>query len=86
MGGGLLLGLVGLFEIIGGIIGIRAARDATKSGLFYAISLISLILSIVGIIVSIATAGFHFANLTSIILPALMFYCAGNIRKQGRNC
>lgn len=81
---GILLAVLGLIEIIAAILGIRAARDARKSGAFYFISLVSFLFAILGIIASIPAGGFHLATLGSIILPALMFYCARNIRKQGR--
>lgn len=81
---GLLLGILGVIEIIGGVLGIRAARDAKKYGPFYVISLISFVLSILGFIVSIVNTGFHLSSIGSMILPALMFYCARNIKSQAR--
>ena len=81
---GLLLGLLGLIEIIGGALGLRAARDAKKYKPFYIISLISFVFSILGFIVTIVSTGFHLSSIGSMILPALMFYCAGNIKSQAR--
>lgn len=80
---GLCLVALGIFECIGGIIGIRAARDPRRSGLFYIISLISMIFAILNLITSIAANGFQLSSLLGVVLPVLMYISARKIREQG---
>lgn len=81
---GLCLVALGIFECISGIIGIRAARDPRRSGLFYILSLISMIFAILNMITSIAANGFHLSSIIGVVLPVLMYISARNIRDQGR--
>ena len=80
---GVLMMLCGLLQILTGLVGIRATRDAGKSGLFYNMALASLIINIASILGSIAATGFSVAILFTIILPVLMFICARRLRMQG---
>jgi amino acid permease len=81
---GLCLVAMGIFECISGIIGIRAARDPRRSGLFYTLSLISMIFAILNMITSIASNGFQLSSIIGVVLPVLMFISARKIREQGR--
>ena len=74
----------GLLALISGIIGIRAARDATKAGLFYFISLFSLIINVLSFIGAVRSNGFQASDLVSLVMPVLMFIAARNIRNEGR--
>lgn len=80
---GVLMMLCGLLQILTGLVGIRAARGAGKSGLFYNMALATLIGNIASILGSIAATGFSVAILFTIVLPALMYICARRIRMQG---
>lgn len=82
---GLCLVAMGIFECISGIIGIRAARDPRRSGLFYILSLISMIFAILNTITSIAANGFQISSLFGLVLPVLMYISARKIREQGMN-
>ena len=71
-----------LFDLILGILCVRAARDATKIGPVFVVAVIDMILTAVGIILGIVTKSFSWTSLFSLILPALVLYAANNIRKQ----
>ena len=83
------LGLVSLFTgaigLLEGILGIRAANDNQKIMPVWVLSLIGLIGSVVGVVMSIANGsiGAQAVNLIAMLAgSALMFWVANNIKRQ----
>ena len=74
--------LSGAFSLLLGFLGIRAAKDASKIGPVYILALLSLIISVVNLFVGIFGGNFSIQSLIEIVPPALMFWCAGNVKKQ----
>lgn len=74
--------LSGAFSLLLGFLGIRAAKDASKIGPVYILAMLSLIISVVNLFVGIFGGNFSIQSLIEIVPPALMFWCAGNVKKQ----
>ena len=81
---GFIIALIvaGVFSLICGILGVRAAKDANKIKPVFILACISLAIALIGNIVSIVGGNFSVGNLTELIPPALMAICANNVRKQ----
>lgn len=79
---GIFSGALGLLE---GILGVRAANDSSKIMPVWVLTLISLILNVVGLIMVIINGTFASQALTyvfALVLAALMFWVANNIKNQ----
>ena len=74
--------ITGALSIFLGFLGIRAAKDASKIGPVYIVAMLSLIISVVNLFVGIFGGNFSIQSLIEIVPPALMFWCAGNVKKQ----
>ena len=74
--------LSGAFSLFCGIIGMRAANDPKKAGPLLVLSAISLCVGIVGIIAATIGGGFKVESLIKLVPPALMLWCANNVKKQ----
>ena len=72
----------GAFSLIMGILGTRAAHDAGKINPVYVLAAISLVISVVNLIMAIVNRKFSATVLASVAGPALMFWCANNVKKQ----
>lgn len=81
---GFIIALIvaGVFSLICGILGVRAAKDASKIKPVFVLACISLAVALVGNIASIIGGSFSIGNLTELVAPALMVFCANNVRKQ----
>lgn len=79
-----IIGMIasGALSLITGILGVRAAKDATKVTPVFVLSAISLAIVVVGLIGSIISGSFSASGLLELIAPGLMFWCANNVRKQ----
>ena len=60
----------------------RAANDSKKAGPLLVLSAISLCVGIVGIIAATIGGGFKVESLIKLVPPALMLWCANNLKKQ----
>lgn len=65
-----------------GVLGLRAAKDASKVGPVLILAGLSLAVAVVGLIANIVNGSFAFADLTQLVAPALMLWCASNVKKQ----
>ena len=74
--------LSGAFSLFSGIIGLRAANDPKKAGPLLVLSVISLCVGIVGIVAATIGGGFKLESIIKLVPPALMTWCANNIKKQ----
>ena len=81
---GALIGLAftGLLNIIAGIFGLRAAKDANKVGPLYIWSLISMVFSIIGFVATAAKGSADLSAVINVIFPIILFICANNVKKQ----
>ena len=64
-----------------------AAKDATKAGGAFLITLVSLVLSIIELLFALSGGGdtnTFIAGVVAIILNLIAFIAAGNVRRQGR--
>ena len=74
--------VIGLFSLIIGILGVRAANDPSKIGPVFTLAVVSLIISVVNLFVGIFGGNFSIYSLVECVPPALMTWCANNIKKQ----
>ena len=72
----------GALSLITGILGVRAAKDATKVKPVLILSAISLAIVVIGLIGNIIGGSFSASGLLELIAPGLMFWCANNVKKQ----
>ena len=72
----------GVLSLITGILGVRAAKDATKVKPVFILSAISLAVVVIGLIGSIISGSFSASGLLELVAPGLMFWCANNVKKQ----
>ena len=72
----------GIFSLIIGILGVRAANDPSKIGPVFILGVISLIISVVNVFVGIFGGNFSIYSLIECVPPALMTWCANNVKKQ----
>ena len=73
-----------VFTIIVGILGLRAAKDASKIMPVFVLSIISLVIGVVSLIMSVTGGSFKASDLTGLVGSALMVFCANNVRKQAQ--
>ena len=74
--------VAGAFSLICGILGVRAAKDASKIKPVFTLACISLVVGAIGVIANIIGGKFAISNLIELVAPALMVFCANNVRKQ----
>ena len=74
--------VIGLFSLIVGILGVRAANDPSKIGPVFTLAVISLVISVIGLVGSIFGGSFSIYSLIECVPPALMTWCANNVKKQ----
>ena len=77
-----ILVALGAFSLITGILGVRAAHDASKINPVFILAAISLIISVISLIMAITEKKFSATTLASVVGPALMLWCANNVKKQ----
>lgn len=79
-----LIGMIasGALSLITGILGFRAAKDATKVKPVFILSAISLAIVVIGLIGSAISGSFSVKGLLELVAPGLMFWCANNVKKQ----
>ena len=76
---------IGVFYILMGVLGVRAGNDASKIGPVFILSVISLVVGVIGLLVSIFGGSFSIYSLIELIPPALMAWCANNVKKQAKS-
>ena len=74
--------LSGVFSLISGIIGLRAANDPKKAGTLIILSALSLCVGIAGIVAATIGGGFKLESIIKLVPPALMLWCANNVKNQ----
>lgn len=72
----------GAVDLVIGLLGLRAAKNPHKSGLFFVICIIGLVLSLIGVVLDVMQASFQWADLVSLVIIAVCTYLASSIRKQ----
>ena len=78
----IVLIVIGLLSLIIGILGIRAANDPSKIGPVFTLAVVSLGISVINLFVGIIGGNFSVHSLIECIPPALMTWCANNVKKQ----
>lgn len=76
--------VIGLFSLVVGILGVRAANDPSKIGPVFTLAVVSLIISVVNLFVGVFGGNFSIYSLIECVPPALMTWCANNVKKQGK--
>ena len=79
-----ILALSCIFTIVVGILGLRAAKDASKIKPLFIVSVISLAIGVVSVVMSVTDGSFKASDLTGLVGSALMVFCANNVRKQAQ--
>ena len=74
--------VIGLFSLIVGILGVRAGNDPSKIGPVFILAIISLVISVISLVGSIFGGSFSIYSLIECVPPALMTWCANNVKKQ----
>ena len=82
---GVITLLSGIFALITGILGVRAAKDASKIGPVFVLSTISLAMAVISLIASILQKNFQISYVVSAIIPALMVYCSNKVKNEQNN-
>ena len=72
----------GIFSLIIGILGVRAANDPSKIGPVFILAIISLAISVISLVGGIFGGNFSVYSLIECVPPALMTWCANNVKKQ----
>ncbi len=76
------LAVAGGFSVLCGVLGLRAAKDASKIGPVLILAGLSLAVAAIGLVANIVNGNFAIANLTELIAPGLMLWCANNVKNQ----
>ncbi len=82
---GIVLLIAGILDLIVGILGLRAAKDNQKIMPVWVFAIISLIINVVSFIVSVVKGGAGqntFSQICSIVIAALIFWVANNVKKE----
>ena len=74
--------LSGGFDLVEGILGLRAANDNQKIMPVWILSIVSLVIIVIEIIMSLFQGGFSFTYILSLIISGLMFWIANNIKQE----
>ena len=74
--------VIGLFSLVVGILGVRAANDPSKIGPVFTLAIVSLAISVINLFVGIFGGNFSVHSLIECVPPALMTWCANNVKKQ----
>ena len=77
--------VIGLFSLVVGILGLRAANDPSKVGPVYKLAVISLAISVINLFVGIFGGNFSIYSLIECVPPALMTWCSNNLKKQANS-
>lgn len=73
--------IANLINILIGVLGLRASKDATKIMPVWYFAIAGLVLGVIGTVASIAT-GTGLGNLPSLALSAFVFWVANNIKAE----
>ena len=76
--------VIGLFSLVVGILGVRAANDPSKIGPVFTLAIISLVISVISLVGGIFGGSFSIYSLIECVPPALMTWCANNVKKQAK--
>ena len=74
--------VIGLFSLIVGVLGVRAANDPSKIGPVFTLAIVTLAISVINLFVGIFGGNFSLHSLIECVPPALMTWCANNVKKQ----
>jgi hypothetical protein len=79
---GIVMLVSGILTLLQGIFSLRAAKDASKAGPLWVISLISLIGAVASLIVTVISGGSFLSGIFSLLVACFVFYLANNIKKN----
>lgn len=74
--------LGGILDVIAGIFGLGAARDADNAGPAFVMSLVWLLIAVGNFILNAVQGGVSAVMFPGLVLPVIFFVCALNIKKQ----
>ncbi len=81
-----LLGIVGILDgiltLVEGILGLRAANDNQKIMPVWILAIVSLVISALNLLTSLFSGKFSLSLLLSVVVAALMFWIANNIKQE----
>ena len=80
-----ILVVEGIWSLLCGIFGVRAANDNQKIMIVWVFCLIGVILAVVGVIAAIINGGFgnqFWSFLCTLVVSGIMFFIANNIKKE----
>ena len=83
--GGIVFVVIGIIEMLIGILGIRASNDASKIMPVWWLSLISLVMQVAGLVATFVQGGGTngiIGTIASIAVAALMFWAANNVKAE----
>lgn len=79
-----VLAIACIFNIITGILGVRAAKDASKIGPVFVLAVLSLAVSVLSLVLGVVGGDFDSSSVISVVGSALMAWCANNVKKQNQ--
>lgn len=84
IGFAIALMIAGGLSLLTGILGVRAAKDASKIGPVFVLAALSFGVTVIGIIASLVGGSFSLSSLTELVPTGLMLWCANNVKKQNQ--
>lgn len=81
-GVGIIIFITGLVGLIVGILGMRAAKDATKIKPVWIMSIISLVLNIITFVSNLTQGNNILGSLAGVAIACLMFWACNNVKQS----
>lgn len=77
--------VAGIVSVVGGILGIRAAKDAQKITPAWILSFAGISLSVIQLVMSIAGGSFGILSLVPLVVPGLTFWFANGVKEESED-
>lgn len=80
----ILVIIASIFSIVTGVLGVRAAKDASKIQPVFILAIVSLAIAVISLVLGYVQGKPDSSSVSSIIGSALMVWCANNVKKQNQ--
>ena len=72
----------GAITLISGILGLRAAKDASKIKPVFTLSLIGFVITLLNVVLGAIGNNLDIGQIMELVAPALMLWCSYNVKKE----
>ena len=72
----------GAITLLAGILGLGAAKDASKIKPVFTLSLIGFVITVLNIVLSAVANNLDIGQIVELVAPALMLWCSYNVKKE----